>query len=47
MSLKETADSLIIHRNTLQYQLDRIHEKTGMDPRRFRDAVVLYLSLLL
>lgn len=47
MSLKETADFLVVHRNTLQYQLDRIHEKTGLDPRRFHDAVIFYLSLLL
>lgn len=45
MSLKEAADDLIIHRNTLQYQLDRIRDLTGLDPRSFQDAVILYLAL--
>lgn len=45
--LKETADALFIHKNTLQYQLDRIHGITGYNPRTFRDAVVLYTALCL
>jgi carbohydrate diacid regulator len=44
-SLKTTSEKLYIHRNTLQYQLDRIHEKTGLNPRTFSDAVTLYLAL--
>lgn len=46
-SLKKTAERLFVHVNTLQYQLTGIREKTGYDPRRFRDGVVLYLGLLL
>ncbi len=44
-SLKKTAQQLFIHRNTLQYQLDKIHQKTGLDPRNFQDSVTLYLAL--
>ncbi|MBQ9327086.1 MAG: helix-turn-helix domain-containing protein [Solobacterium sp.] len=44
-SLKESAEQLYIHKNTLQYQLDRIHKKCGLDPRKFQDAVTLYLAL--
>ena len=47
MSLKETAQQLYIHKNTLQYQLDRIHTKTGLDPRAFADAEVLDTALKL
>lgn len=45
MSLKDTADQLYLHKNTLQYQLDRIAKLTGYNPRSFRDAAVLYVGL--
>ena len=38
---------LCIHRNTLSYRLDKIATLTGLDPRRFDDAVQLRLALLL
>lgn len=44
--LKDTADALFLHKNTLQYQLDGIWHHTGYNPRNFRDAVVLYMGLL-
>ncbi|KMO87702.1 hypothetical protein AB840_00780 [Megasphaera cerevisiae DSM 20462] len=44
MSIQETAEELLIHKNTLQYRLKRIQEKTGLDPRKFSDAVVLYIA---
>lgn len=43
--LKKAADELYIHVNTLQYQLDRIARKTGLNPRVFEDAVALYLGI--
>ncbi|MED4603788.1 sugar diacid recognition domain-containing protein [Paenibacillus validus] len=46
LSLKETAAALYMHKNTLQYRLDKIAEKTGLDPRQFRDSVSMYLALL-
>jgi len=45
--LKETAEALFLHKNTLQYQLDGIWHHTGYNPRNFREAVVLYMGLLL
>lgn len=45
MSLLETCSQLFLHKNTLQYQLDKIGRSTGYNPRRFKDAVVLYLGL--
>lgn len=47
LSLKETADLLNIHKNTLQYRLDKIWEYTNYNPRKFRDGVILYLGILL
>lgn len=35
------AERLAIHRNTLRYRLQRIHETTGKDPKRFRDLYTL------
>ncbi|MCC6094603.1 MAG: helix-turn-helix domain-containing protein [Eubacterium sp.] len=43
--LKESAERLFVHKNTLQYHLDRIRSVTGYDPRKFTDGVVLYLAL--
>lgn len=37
---------LCIHRNTLSYRLDKITMLTGLDPRKFDDAVQLQLALL-
>lgn len=42
-----TANRLSIHRNTLSYRLDKATSLTGLDPRRFDDAVQIRLSLLL
>lgn len=42
-----TAKQLSIHRNTLSYRLDKIASLTGLEPRRFDDAVQMRLSLLL
>lgn len=41
-----TASRLSIHRNTLSYRLDKVALLTGLDPRRFDDAVQIRLALL-
>lgn len=41
------ARRLSIHRNTLSYRLDKIASLTGLDPRRFDDAVQIRLALVL
>jgi hypothetical protein len=46
LNVSETARQLFLHRNTLLYRLDKLTEQTGLDPRRFNDAVLLQLSLL-
>lgn len=47
MSLAATSDRLYLHKNTVQYKLNRIFEKTGYNPRQFREAVLFYLALKL
>lgn len=47
MSLKTASDALFMHKNTLQYQLDRIWRTSGYNPRAFQDAVILYLGVKL
>lgn len=42
-----TAKQLSIHRNTLSYRLDKITSLTGLDPRRFDEAMQIRLALLL
>ena len=41
------ADRLQIHRHTLTYRLNKIHELTGFHPQTFKDAFVLKLALML
>ncbi len=42
-----TAKSLFIHRNTLEYRLNRISELTGLDLGNFDDRLLLYVALQL
>lgn len=46
-SLKQTAEQLFLHKNTVQYQLNQIAERAQLNPRVFHDAVTLYVALLL
>lgn len=46
-SLLKTGARLNLHKNTLQYRLDRIYKRSGYNPRVFHDAVVLYNALKL
>ncbi|WP_203247646.1 PucR family transcriptional regulator [Sporosarcina beigongshangi] len=46
LNLSETAKALHMHRNSLQYRLDRFLEKTGIDIRQFHQAMTVYLALL-
>ncbi len=47
MSLTQTSKDLKIHRNTLLYRLDKIKKVTGLDPRKFNDAMELKVALIL
>ncbi len=45
-SLKNTAQSLHIHINTLHYRLKKIEERTQLDPNKIHDLLCLYLAIL-
>ncbi|RYM02139.1 carbohydrate diacid regulator [Sporolactobacillus sp. THM7-7] len=45
-SLKETAETMHIHINTLHYRLKKLHDLTGLDTREMRSRVILYLALM-
>ena len=47
LNLGDTARELFIHRNTLVYRLDKFQKQTGLDLRRFDDAVVCRVALIL
>lgn len=47
LNLSQAAKALYMHRNTLNYRLDRIYSETGFDPRNFDEAFLLRLYLLL
>ncbi|MGT2637722.1 CdaR family transcriptional regulator [Streptococcus ratti] len=46
-SIKQCSENLFIHKNTVQYKLNKITEKTGHDPRKLSDFFVLKLASIL
>jgi len=44
-SVKLTAERLYLHKNTLQYQLKKIAEHTGYDPRSIRHSSLFYIAI--
>lgn len=46
MNMNETANQLIVHRNTLNYRLNRIHKLTGKDPKNILDLLELIFMLI-
>lgn len=46
-SLTQCAQALHVHRNTLRYRLNRIHDITGISPHHFTGLVELYLGIQL
>ena len=46
LNISETAKELYMHRNSLQYRLDRFLERTGIDVRQFQHAMPVYLAML-
>lgn len=45
--IKETAEDLYIHPNTLHYRIKRIQAITGIDFADFEQRMMLYIDLLL
>ena len=47
LNISETARQLYIHRNTLVYQLEKLHKAIGLDVRTFDDAVTFQIALMI
>ena len=47
LNVSETARELYIHRNTLNYRLDKIEKLTGLDIRKFGDALNFKVVVML
>lgn len=43
LNASKTAKALYMHRNTLNYRLDNFIEKSGINVRKFRGALAIYL----
>ena len=44
-NVSSAAKELYLHRNTLQYRIDRLRQDTGLNLRRMDDLVFCYLML--
>jgi carbohydrate diacid regulator len=47
LNVSETARKLYLHRNTLTYRLDKIERSTGLNIRKFADAITFRLVTIL
>ncbi|MBY6268509.1 helix-turn-helix domain-containing protein, partial [Parageobacillus thermoglucosidasius] len=47
LNVSLAAKKLYMHRNSLQYRIDKFIEKTGMDIKHFQGAVAVYLAMLI
>lgn len=43
LNISKTAKQMYIHRNTLNYRLDRIKEGINLDIKEFKDALIFYI----
>ncbi len=46
LNLSETARQMFVHRNTLVYRIEKLHQLTGLDLRNFDEAVELKIALM-
>jgi len=46
LNVSEASRQLFVHRNTLVYRLDKIHKITGLDLRKFDDAIVFKVAMM-
>ena len=47
LNISETSRNLYMHRNTLMYRLDKIERITGLNIRKFSDAVTFRVITIL
>lgn len=42
LNISKTSQNIYMHRNTVNYKLEQIKDETGLDIRKFKDAVIMY-----
>ena len=47
LNIAECARKLFLHRNTLIYRLDKIQKLTGLDIRKFDDAMTCKVAMMM
>lgn len=47
LNISTTAKDLYMHRNSLNYKLDKLKEKTGLDARKFQEALFIFFEIIL
>lgn len=45
-SILEASEELFIHKNTLQYRLNKIYKETNYNPRELKDLIILYIGMM-
>ncbi|WP_243342287.1 helix-turn-helix domain-containing protein [Anaerococcus sp. AGMB09787] len=45
-SINKISENLYMHKNTIQYRLNKIKEFTGYDPRNIKDYMVLWFAFI-
>ena len=46
LNVSETSRQLFVHRNTLVYRLEKIYKLTGLDLRKFDQAIVFKVAMM-
>jgi carbohydrate diacid regulator len=46
LNVSETSRQLYVHRNTLVYRIEKLHQATGLDVRKFDDAMTFKIALM-
>ncbi len=46
LNVSETSRQLFVHRNTLVYRIEKLHQATGLDIRKFDDALTFKMALM-
>ena len=44
--VSETSRQLYVHRNTLVYRLEKLEKSTGLDIRKFDDALTFKIAMM-
>lgn len=47
LNVSETSKKLFIHRNTLVYRLEKIKRLTGLDLKKFEDAIIFKIAIMI